>query len=53
MFLSTAQDVKLDIDNSAAYVQHWYRKLKQDRQLLIQASSDAWKAASFIMDCVP
>jgi antirestriction protein ArdC len=37
------------IQNHAAYIQGWVRKLKEQPKLLIQASGQATKAAKFIM----
>lgn len=36
------------IDNSAAYINGWLRKLKNDKKLIIQASGKAQKAADYI-----
>jgi antirestriction protein ArdC len=36
------------IDNSAAYVQGWLKKIKEDKNILIWASSRAQKAADYI-----
>lgn len=38
------------IGNSAAYIQGWLRKLKDDRTLLIHAAAQAQKAADFILN---
>lgn len=38
------------IENSAAYIQGWLRKLKDDRTLLIHAAAQAQKAADFILN---
>jgi len=37
------------IDNSAAYVAGWLRKLSDDRSLIITAASSAQKAVDYIM----
>lgn len=37
------------LDNSAAYCAGWLKKLKNDRSMLIQAASQATKAANFIL----
>ncbi|BBA71026.1 ArdC family protein [Geobacter sulfurreducens] len=38
------------IENSAAYIQGWLRKLKEDKTLLIHAAAQAQKAADFILN---
>lgn len=38
------------IGNSAAYIQGWLRKLKDDKTLLIHAAAQAQKAADFILN---
>ena len=37
------------IDNSAAYVQNWLRKLKSDKKLVVQAAAQAQKASDYIL----
>ena len=37
------------IDNSAAYVDHWLRQLRQDKRMVIRAAAQAQKAADFIL----
>ena len=41
--------VERTLDNSAAYVQAWLARLKEDRRLIVQAAA-AQKAADFILD---
>ena len=41
------------IDNSAAYIQGWLRKLKNDKRLVVIAAAQAQKAADFILGEVP
>ncbi len=36
-------------DNSAAYVQHWLKKLKDDKQFIFKAAAEAQKAVDFIV----
>lgn len=38
------------IENSAAYIQSWIGKLKEDRRLLLSAASAAQKAADYILN---
>lgn len=38
------------IDNSAAYVQGWLKKLKNDKKLVIIAATQAQKAANYILN---
>ncbi|MFD0716989.1 zincin-like metallopeptidase domain-containing protein [Paenibacillus sp. GCM10027626] len=37
------------IENSAAYIGGWLRKLKEDNKLIIQAAAQAQKAADYIL----
>lgn len=37
------------IDNSAAYLQHWLDKLKNDRRMLVRAAGQAQQAADWIL----
>ena len=37
------------IENSAAYIQGWLRKLKSDSKLVVQAAAQAQKAADYIL----
>jgi antirestriction protein ArdC len=41
--------VERTIDNSAAYVQAWLQRLKDDRRLVVHAAAQAQKAADFIL----
>ncbi|MDD4145357.1 MAG: hypothetical protein PHN68_12065, partial [Prolixibacteraceae bacterium] len=38
------------IDNSAAYIQGWLRKLKSDNKFVIQAASYAQRAVDYILE---
>ncbi len=38
------------IDNSAAYISGWLKKLKDDKKLVIMAAAQAQKAFEFIVD---
>ena len=38
------------IDNSAAYIQGWLRKLRNDKRLVVFAAAQAQKAADFILN---
>lgn len=50
-FLCAEAEITYTIDNSAAYIQSWMKVLKQskNKQLLIQAASQAQKAADHIL----
>ncbi len=37
------------VDNSAAYIQGWLGRLRNDKKLLVQAAAQAQKAADFIL----
>ena len=41
------------IDNSAAYVSGWLRKLRDDRRLVVLAAAQAQRAADYIMGGKP
>jgi antirestriction protein ArdC len=41
--------VERTLDNSAAYLQSWLARLKEDRRLIVQAAAAAQKAADFIL----
>lgn len=38
-----------ELDNSAAYIQSWLKVLKNDKRLIVSASSQAAKAARYIL----
>jgi antirestriction protein ArdC len=42
--------VERTLDNSAAYIQSWLARLKEDRRLIVQAAAAAQKAADFILN---
>jgi antirestriction protein ArdC len=42
--------VERTLDNSAAYIQSWLARLKEDRRLVVQAAAAAQRAADFILD---
>jgi antirestriction protein ArdC len=37
------------LDNSAAYIQGWLARVKEDARLIVQAAAQAQKAADFIL----
>lgn len=41
--------VERTIDSSAAYIQNWLQRLKQDKSLIVQAAAQAQKAVDFIL----
>ena len=41
------------IENSAAYIGGWLRKLKEDKRLIVLAAAQAQKAADYILGCSP
>lgn len=49
-FLSQESGITNTLDNSAAYIGGWARKIKSDRRLVIQASSQGQRAADYILD---
>jgi antirestriction protein ArdC len=38
------------IDNSAAYIQGWLKKLKSDKKIIVSASGLAQKAVDYILE---
>jgi len=40
----------ITIDNSAAYIQGWLKKLKSDKKFIVLASGLAQKAVDYILD---
>lgn len=49
MLCGVAGFVEITIDNSAAYIKSWSRKLKEDSRLVVMAASQAQKAADYIL----
>jgi len=41
------------IENQAAYIQGWLKKLRDDRKLVIHAAAKAQKAADYILNVTP
>jgi len=41
--------VEQTLNNSAAYIQSWLQRLKEDPRLVVQAATQAQKAADFIL----
>jgi len=39
-----------ELENNAAYIQGWLKRLKDDKKFIIYASSKAQRAADFILD---
>ena len=50
MLCGKAKIENATIDNSASYIQSWLRKLKNDHKLIVIASSQAQKAANYILN---
>lgn len=48
-FLCSEAGIKQDMTNSAAYIQGWLKALKDDKTLIVSASSKASKAAKHIL----
>jgi antirestriction protein ArdC len=42
-----------NLTNSAAYIQHWLSKLKDDRRCIVYASNCAQKATDYILNLLP
>jgi len=43
-------DCSKTFENSAAYVQNWLGKLKDDHKLVVQAAAQAQKAVDFVLN---
>jgi len=48
-FLSSMTNIKSEIENSAAYVKGWLKKIKEDSKLIIHAAAAAQKAVDYIL----
>jgi antirestriction protein ArdC len=48
-----AEIVERTVDNSAAYIQSWLSKLKDDRTLIVHAAAQAQRAVDFILGRKP
>lgn len=46
-------DTEGTLKNSVAYIQSWLRALKNDKKMLVYASTNAQKAANYILDIKP
>jgi antirestriction protein ArdC len=44
-----AQIAERTIDNSAAYVAEWLKRVKDDKKLIVQAAAQAQRAADFVL----
>ncbi|MFC6605297.1 zincin-like metallopeptidase domain-containing protein [Ectobacillus funiculus] len=49
MLTGLAGFVDVTFDNSAAYIQSWLRKLKDDKTLIVKAANQAQKAVDYIL----
>ncbi len=49
MLCAQAKIDNTTIDNSAAYIAGWLRKLKNDKRLIVQAAAQAQKASDYIL----
>jgi antirestriction protein ArdC len=50
---SQAGIVDSTMENSASYIQGWLKKMQEDKKLIVQAASQAQKAANFILGITP
>lgn len=48
-FICGALGIESDLDNNAAYLEHWIGKLKNDPKLFVYAAGQAQKAADYIL----
>ncbi len=51
-FLCAESGIENTVDNSAAYIQGWAKKLRSDKKLVIVAASQGQKAADYILGVV-
>jgi antirestriction protein ArdC len=49
-YLQSLTGITSEFDNSAAYIQSWLKKLKNDKHFIITAASQAQKAVDFILN---
>lgn len=45
-----AEIAERTIDNSAAYIAEWLKRMKDDRKLIVQAAAQAQRAADFVLN---
>lgn len=48
-FLCGTAGIDQTMENSAAYIAHWSKRLREDKKLLVSAASQAQKSADFIL----
>lgn len=48
-FLCAHAGITNTVDNSVAYIKSWSKKLKEDKKMILQAASQAQKAADYIL----
>ena len=48
-FLCAESGIENTIENSAAYIKGWAKKIRSDKKLIVQAASQGQKAADFIL----
>ena len=41
------------LDNQAAYIQGWLKKLSSDKRMVVTAAAQAQKAADYILNAAP
>lgn len=49
-FLCAETGIEKTVENSTAYIQNWLAQLRNDRQMLLTAASQAQKAADFVLN---
>ena len=52
-YLQSLTGIASEFENSAAYIQGWLKKLKNDRHFIVTAASHAQKAVDFILNIKP
>lgn len=49
VFISAERGIPCDLENNSAYIENWLKALKEDKNEIFRAASDADKAADFIL----
>lgn len=50
-FLGAQVGVEPITDESAAYIEHWLKAMREDSKVIFKAAAKAQQAADFILDC--
>lgn len=50
-FIGARIDLEPTTDESAAYIEHWLKALRDDKRWIFKAASAAQKAADYVLEC--